>query len=173
MSNAVRIDGLDRVVDYLTGIGTRASRALVIPILKAAWGPVVAAERAGIKSQSGALAGSLKARAGSGDFQGRFSVFSPPTASAKQAAAMWKRGRNQQKGFAARALASGKKNYNIFYGGWVNTGHRLVKRDRQGNLYTLPGRAEGTHFAQNALAAMGQTAMEEAADIILKELVGG
>ena len=71
---------------YVDGMGRRASRDQLLPILKKHFEPVVAAERQFLSghSRSGALMTSLVARTGAGDKPGTMSVFSAPTATTKQ-----------------------------------------------------------------------------------------
>ena len=172
MASTVTTQGIDALTGYLAGVSGRAAKMKITPILKEAWAPVVAAEKQGFRSKSGALAASIKARSGSGDFPGRFSVFAPARATTKQVAARWNKGRRQQKQFAAAAIASGKRSYNVFYSGWVESGHRIVKRNKAGVLYDTGHTTKAVHFAQKAVDALGAAAAQKAADDAAKMIVG-
>jgi hypothetical protein len=125
---SVVIDGGDAVVQAIADMGKRAARGVVLPAMKGPWQAVAAAERAGVKSISGALAASLRVRSGSGDYPGRYSVYVAATATVKMAIKKWSKSpRRQHHGFAQRAQESGLARYRIFYGLWVEKGHRVVR----------------------------------------------
>lgn len=172
MSLSIQTDGMQAVTDYIETVGRRAARADIIPLMKAPWGSVVSAEKANIQSETGALSRSLKARAGGGDRPGRFSVYTPATATAKQAAQIWGRSsKPQHKQMAARAMESGFARYRIFYGPWVEKGHRLVRRDAHGFKRQI-GMVKPHPFAAPAFDSQAEHAVEQAENAVLDMILG-
>ena len=165
-------DELQTLRDYLADMGRRASRAELLPILKEHFEPVVAAERSilGPHSKSGALLGSLKARSGGGDYPGTMSVFSAPTATRRALKLAWGRGRAQQKRWA-KGIEPGRGRKAVFYGGFVEHGHRIVRRRADGQLVDTGHRARPVHFALGAMEAVGETQAELAAEAILQHIL--
>ena len=164
MSMTVHIDleGFEEVRAYFQGMERRASRALFMPIMLKAFAPIAAAERAGVHSISGALATSLKERAGSGDRAGRISVFSSATATRKQLIGKWGQGRKQQQGWAARMDPKGGRKA-VFYGKFVEYGHKKG----------LGRSAAPPHpFAAPAIESLGPAAADQAEAGILQEILG-
>lgn len=167
------IEGGKKLCDWFAAVGSRAGRAVILPIMKAAFQPVVDAERGSITSVSGALAGSLSVRSGAGDRKGRISVFSAPSATTKEAVKVWSgSSKRQHHGFAARAAEAGRKRYRIFYGRFVEMGHRRVRRNKERQLYVAGSPIPAHPFAGPAMAARGMEAAETAEYDILKHLFG-
>jgi hypothetical protein len=163
----VTIDGGDEVRNFIDGMGRRAARAEILPIMLSAMGPVVAVEKGilGPHSKSGALEMSLKARAGSGDRPDTISVFSAPTATRKALKAAWGRGRRQQKMWAS-GIEPGPGRKSVFYGKFVEAGHDLVRGGK------IVGHAAPVHFAAGAAGSLEEQA-EVAAEKIAAQIVGG
>ncbi len=174
-SPTVTVEGMDALADWVSGMGRRAGRAAILPIMKAAWLPVVAAEQGNIHSISGALAGSIKPRSGAGDYPGRVSVYAPATATTGQVVKAWRsrKARKQQHGFAARASLSGSRYYRVFYAGWVERGHRLVKRVNGALMLVGKGEVDPHPFAAPAVASVGEQAAQTAEDAVLKHIIEG
>ena len=157
---------------YVDGMGRRASRDQLLPILKKHFEPVVAAERQFLSghSRSGALMTSLVARTGAGDKPGTMSVFSAPTATTKQLQKTWGSGRSQQRKWAARLLKKGRRR--IFYGPIVHQGHRIVLRNRKGQLVDTGRKTAPVPFAQYAMDTVGDKQAELAANAIMDHVLG-
>ena len=176
MSVAVSIlvdpQDIQRVTDYLASMERRTGRAELLPILKEGLEPVVAAEKSYLSShsKSGALEQSLAARSGSGDRKGTLSVFAAPTATVKLLKETWGKGRRQQQGWASRLQGKGRRK--VFYGPIVHQGHRIVKRNAQGELYDTGKRTQPVPFAQQAVDAMGEQQAEWIAEQILDRILG-
>ena len=164
---------VEKLTSYLEDMGRRASRAELLPILKKAFDPLAQSERAFLSGHtvSGALASSLTARAGSGDFPDTMSVFAAPTATVKQLQGFWGKGRRQQQGWASRL--SGKGRRRIFYGPIVHQGHRIVFRGADGQLHDTGRRTAPVPFASQAMEGLGEAQAEVAADLILDHIVNG
>jgi len=166
---------VEKFTTYLESMERRASRAELLPILKKAFAPVAEAERDNLANHtiSGALASSLSARAGAGDWPGTMSVFSAPTATVKQLQTKWGKGRKQQQGWAAGLKGKGRRR--IFYGNIVHHGHIMMVRAPGGGYEvskTHPW-VEGIPFATDAMAAEGDAQSEVAAQMILDHIVYG
>jgi hypothetical protein len=166
------IDGEDHFSAYLEAMGRRMARAEIVPILKEYMKPVVGSEKRILAdhTQSGALSMSLKARAGAGDRPEVISVFSAPIATRRQIAAKWSKGRGQQQKWAAQS-SDLKRRSAVFYGPFVELGHRIVKRNAQGRLAAV-GMAKAVHFARGSLPVLDEQG-EAAANAILNFIVGG
>ena len=161
---------------YLHNVGKKLARAELVPLMIAALEPVVEMEKGILAdhSISGALAGSLQARSGSGDRPDTISVFSAPTATRKNLIAAWSRGRKQHRGWAMHLASLGKGGRKaVFYGPFVEAGHRIVNRDADGNLAAPGGRTAAVHFAAGAMEAIGDKQAEAAADAVLTAIFGG
>jgi len=172
MTMFFEVDELQTLRDYLVEMGRRASRAELLPILKEHFEPVVSAERSilGPHSKSGALMGSLKARSGGGDRPGTMSVFSAPTATRRALKLAWSGGRAQQKRWASN-ITPGRGRKSVFYGGFVEHGHRIVKRGPDGQLYDTGRRTAPVHFALGAMESTGEAQAEKAAQAILQYIL--
>ena len=166
---------MQRVREWLAGMGRRASRQELSPILIDAFEPVVAMEKSILSghSKSGALEASLVARSGSGDRPGTFSVYSAPVAKSKGALARkWSKGRAQQGAWAER-IAAGTWGKRVVYGPFAEGGHRWVKRNAAGQLYEVQrAPAKPIHFAAGAVDALGETQAEKAAEAIMDHILG-
>lgn len=153
------------LTDYLEGMTRKMQREEMIPILKRNFAPIVQAEKANLAphSKSGALEMSIKERAGQRDYPGKFSVFSSTTATVKQIIRKWSRGRRQQQGWAAGMKARGAKGRkSIFYGRFVEYGHKV----RGGH-----GKTQAVHFAGQAMDALGDAQADAAAEEILEHIL--
>ena len=171
MSLTMTSDGVDEVIADAVAIGNRATRTAIIPLMKAAWQPVVALEKAGIHDISGALGGSLAARSGKGDYTQRFSVYTPATATVKQVVRRWSKSpRRQHHKFAARALVSGLKRYGVFYGRWVEYGHRIGRGKTPDEI--VGQNSASAHFAERAYDAGADTALDTAQEAVLDYILG-
>jgi hypothetical protein len=168
----VTIDGGADLANFMEALGRRVSRAELLPILKSHMGPVVEAERATLSShsKSGALSASLKQRSGSGDRPDVISVFSAPTATRKQLKAKWAKGRAQQRRWA-KGIEPGRGRRAVFYAPMLELGHRIVKRNAEGQLYDTGGRAAPVPFASTATGVL-ELQGELAAKAILNHIVG-
>ncbi len=164
---------VEKFTAYLEGMGRRAARAELLPILREAFDPLAQSEREFLSpnSKSGALASSLTARSGSGDKPGTLSVFAAPTATVKQLQGMWSKGRRQQQGWASRL--SGKGRRRIFYGPIVHQGHRIVVRGPDGQLRDTGRMTAPVPFASQAVDSLGEQQAQVAADMILDHIVNG
>jgi hypothetical protein len=174
---SVSVEGGEVVVQALEDMGKRAARSVIMPAMKAPWGSVAAAERAGVNSISGALAASLRVRSGAGDRPGRYSVYVSATATVKQAVRKWSRSpRKQHHGFALRAQEfadeTGLGRYRIFYGPWVEMGHRLVKGGPLRHGGRVVGHVAPKPFAGPAFEAGAEQAAEEAANAVTDAVLG-
>lgn len=165
-------EDVERFTAFLDGVGRKASREELLPILKEHFEPVVAEEKAILAdhTESGALVQSLSARAGPGDRPGTMSVFSAPTATTKQLQSTWGKGRWQQRKWAAGLKTKGRRK--VFYGNIVHQGHRIVKRNAQGQLYDTGRMTTPVPFAAEAMAAVGEAQSEAAAEALLKHIWG-
>jgi len=173
MSLTATIEGGKELCDWFAAVGRRAGRTEILPFLKAAFEPVVAAEKGHIKSISGALASSLSVRAGAGDKPGRVSVFSAPSATTKQVVKAWSgSSKRQHHQFAGNATTAGYKRYRVFYAPFVELGHRVVKRNKAGRLYSTGTMIPAHPFARPAMEALGQAAADEAEANVLNHLFG-
>jgi len=149
------------------------NRQAIVSILLKHLEPLVEFERSILSSHtiSGALALSLRARAGSGDRPGTVSVFSSPTATTTELQSTWGsiRGRRQQRGWAAGLSGRGRRK--VFYGNIVALGHRIVKRNKAGDLVAV-GVVDPIPFAQQAVDAFGDAESEAAAQEVLDYIFG-
>ena len=166
---------LARVRQEFAGMKTRAARQEIIPILLEAFQPVVGEEKSILAeghNETGALSASLKARSGSGDRPGTFSVFSAPLLAKKQLIARWLTGRAQLRAQAAR-VAGGTWGRRINYAPYAEAGHRWVRRNAKGQLYQVNRPpAKPIHFAAGAVDAKGDEQAEKAADAIMDHVLG-
>lgn len=167
------VQDFGRVTQFIMDMGRRMSRAELLPILKEKFEPLVAMERSILSShsKSGALIESLKTRSGGGDFPGTMSVFSAPTATRKALKAAWSRGRAQQQKWAA-AIEPGRGRKSVFYGPFVEKGHRIVRRNKEGVLVDTLRRTAPVHFARGATEALGEKQSEEAAQAVIDFIIG-
>lgn len=120
-------------------------------------------------SKSGALAGSLQARMGSGDRPGRISAFAAATATTKELTAAWDTGRSQQKKWSAKlkTLKPRRKRRMVFYADFVEKGHRMKRKNVDGELRVV-GYAKPVRFAAGAFAEVGESEADAAAEDVLK-----
>jgi hypothetical protein len=163
---------IDAFTAYYDTVGRKLSRAEMLPILKAGLDPMVASEKSFLAphSKSGALGGSLQARAGSGDRPGTVSMFAAATATVKQIQATWgAKGRKQQRGW--HGALKGKGRVKVFYADYVHKGHRIVKTRANGETY-LAGKAAPVPFAQQAVDALGDAQAEKVARAVLDHILG-
>jgi len=159
--------------EYCDTMGKKLARKELLPILLEHLEPMAASERDFLEDHtiSGALALSLRARSGSGDRPGTISAFSAPTATVKQLQSRWGAGRKQQRKWAAGlAGASGRRA--VFYGPIVHQGHRIVKRNKAGELVDTGKQVAPVPFAQQAVDAMGDEQAEAAGQQILDYIFG-
>ena len=154
---------------WLDGMETRMARSEILPIMLSHLEPLVSAEKGILSSHSisGALEGSLMARAGRGDREGKISVFSSPTAASKPLQAAWSRGRKQQRKWAEN-LQGKRGRSRVFYGIFVHQGHEVVAHGKPTGKYTKP-----IPFAAQAAESLGDAESEAAANEILKHIVEG
>ena len=159
---------------WLDGMETRMARSEILPIMLSHLEPLVSAEKGILSSHSisGALEGSLMARAGRGDYEGKISVFSKATATTKQLQSTWgsRRGRAQQQKWAG-GLTGKKGRSRVFYDIFVHQGHEVITHGR-------PAKSGKTHtdpipFAAQAAESLGDAESEAAANEILKHIVEG
>lgn len=163
----IKIEGWTQIQKWMDAMGKRASREAILPIMKAAAEPLVGLERGNIRSISGALSSSLKVRSGKGDRPGVVSVYIQPSATAKQLTRIWSASpRKQHHQFAQRASESTHRRYSVFYGHFVESGHKIVRKGR------VVGRAEPVRFAQRAADAGGDEAGNQIIENILSEILG-
>ena len=159
---------------WLDGMETRMARSEILPIMLRHLQPLVSAEKGILSSHSisGALEGSLMARAGRGDREGTISVFSKATATTKQLAATWGHGSGQQRKWAQKHVLAGKKGRTrVFYDIFVHQGHDVIVHGRlatHGKTHTDP-----IPFAAQAAESLGDAESEAAANEILKHIVKG
>ena len=163
---------IDQFTAYYDEVGRKLSRSEMTPILKEHLEPMVESEKSYLAphSKSGALAGSLAARAGSGDRPGTVSVFAAATATPAMLQATWGRSTAQKRGFMA-SMKSRKGRRKVFYADFVEKGHRIVKTRADGATY-LAGKAEPVPFAQQAVDALGDAQAEKAATEVLNFILG-
>ena len=166
-------DDVQRFTAFVDGMGRRASRDELLPILKKHFEPIVAAEKQFLSGHtvSGALSQSLSARTGAGDKPGTMSVFSAPTSTTKQLKKTWGSGRSQQRVWASN-LSSRKGRRRVFYGPIIHQGHRIVLRNRKGQLYDTGKRTTPVPFAEHAMAASGEKQSELAAGEMMDHILG-
>jgi hypothetical protein len=154
-------------------MGRRMTRDELLPIMLDHLQPLVSSEKSYLSShsKSGALEAGLAARAGAGDREGTISVFSNPSATAKQLEKTWgTRGRFQQRNWAAGLRGAGRRR--IFYGPIVHQGHRVVRRNAQGDLYDTGAVTTPVPFAQQAVDALGDQQAEACALAICDHILG-
>lgn len=159
--------------DFLDSMERKLGRAEILPILLKHLEPLAASERNFLNDHtiSGALKTSLSARSGAGDYPGTVSAFSAPTATTKQLQAHWSKGRKQQRRWAANlAGMSGRRA--VFYGPIVHQGHRIVKRNKAGELVDTGKRVAPIPFAEQAADSMGEAESDAAANEILDYIFG-
>jgi hypothetical protein len=156
---------------WLDGMETRMARSEILPIMLRHLQPLVSAEKGILSSHSisGALEGSLMARAGRGDYEGKISVFSKATATTKLLQSTWgsRRGRAQQQKWAG-GLTGKKGRSRVFYDIFVHQGHEVVAHGKATGKYTKP-----IPFAAQAAESLGDAESEAAANEILKHIVEG
>lgn len=145
---------------YADGLERRALRDELLPIMIAHLKPITDSEKSYLESGghviSGALVTSLSARSGRGDWKGKISVFSAPTASTKILRETWgKSSRSQHRRWAAELDTN--KRRRVFYGPIVHQGH--------GNAKPIP-------FAQQALDSLGEQKAEELGEALMKHILG-
>jgi hypothetical protein len=165
---------VEKFTIWMVGMGKRAARAEILPILLTHLQPLVASEKGFLSGHeiSGALSGSLMARSGRGDREGTISVFSAPMATTKLLQSTWGsgRGRKQQQRWAA-GIKGKKGRSRVFYGIFVHQGHDVISHGKaatSGKTHTDP-----IPFAQQAADSLGDSEVEAAATEILQHIIGG
>lgn len=165
---------LARFEAFCEGIGRRASREELLPILQKHLEPLVEHEKGTLSghSESGALAGSLRARSGTGDRPGTMSVFAAATATPSMLRKTWGlHGRKQQRGWAASLAPRGRRK--VFYADFVEKGHRIIHINKFGERSESETPATPVLFAQQAAEALGDTEADAAATEVLEHILGG
>lgn len=174
MMVAISMDEQDvqSFTSWLDSMEKKLARKEILPILLKHLDPLAASERSflGDHEISGALAMSLTARSGAGDYPGTISAFSAPTATVKQLQSRWGAGRKQQRKWAANLSGSGRRV--VFYGPIVHQGHRIVKRNKAGELVDTGKRVAPIPFAEQAVDTMGEQESDAAASEILDYIFG-
>ena len=177
MGLTVIIDMDDSFRDFLKDIEDRADIKNLDAILIAHMKPIVDKEKSILSdhSKSGALAGSLEPRVGTGDRPGTISVFSAPTARKKFLREHWGRGRRQQQGWALHPKYQGNKGgrMGIFYAPFVELGHRQVRRNAEGQLAEVADPTQAVMFAHGAMEELGDQQAEALGDAVLTYICGG
>jgi hypothetical protein len=164
---------LARFEAFCDGIGRKASRAELLPILKRHLEPLVEHEKGTLSdhTESGALAGSLQARSGSGDRPGTMSVFSAATATKATLMKTWGQGRASKRAWASETATRGRRK--VFYADFVEKGHRIIHINKFGERSESEKPATPVLFAQQAAEALGDTEADAAATEILEHILGG
>ena len=134
----VQIDLRDQkdLLDWLDRIEGAVDGRLLRQDVRDASRGMEAAIRGGIHSRSGLLASATRLRMGKGDYPGRYSVY---------VAAMASRGRfakaTAKAGHKAMSAAAGTGmgRYSVFYGRFVEYGHKIMKNGQQ--VGQVPGHA--------------------------------
>ena len=155
---------------WLDGMETRMARSEILPIMLSHLEPLVSVEKGILSSHSisGALEGSLMARAGRGDREGKISVFSKATATTKQLRATWGRRGSKKQQEWAKGLGSKHGRTRVFYDIFVHQGHEIISHGKATGKFTKPVR-----FAAQAAESLGDAESEAAANEILKHIVEG
>ena len=172
--------GLTVVVDdptfgeFVDRLARKTARAELLPIMKKHMAPVVAFEKGLLVShtKSGALSKSLKARAGGGDRPGTMSVFIAPYSTNKGLAKTWGKGRPQQQRWARKKGTPGRGRRSVFYGPFVERGHRVVKRNQAGELYDTGKTTKPVRFAAQTVPTL-EHEVEAGTQAIIKHIVEG
>ena len=161
---------VEKFTIWMDGMAKRAARAEILPILLTHLQPLVASEKGFLSGHeiSGALSGSLMARAGRGDREGTISVFSKATATTKKLQSTWgRRGRKQQQGWAGN-IQGKKGRLRVFYDIFVHQGHEVISHGKATGKRTTP-----IPFAQQAADSLGDSEVEAAETEILNHIIGG
>jgi hypothetical protein len=161
-----------RFTAFCDGIGRKASREELLPILEKHLQPLVDREKAILSNhtQSGALAASLSARSGAGDRPGTMSVFSAATATKATLQKTWGHGNAAKRAWASETAKRGRRK--VFYADWVEKGHRIIKVNKAGKR-SEAGHADPVFFAQQAAEALGDQEAEAAANEIMEHILSG
>lgn len=174
MSGTAWVEGGEQLIGWMESMGLRATRTAFLPVMAESFKPVVAAERASsaFEDVSGALRGSLRERSGPGDRPGVISVYSAPTARGKRdlkgLVQRWSVSpRGQHRMLAARLKSEKFKSFRVFYGDFVEAGHRLVRGEKV--IGFVPAHA----FATPAIEAVGSAAADVAAEKMMDIVLGG
>lgn len=164
----------ERITNFFATMERRLARSELLPILKQNFEPIVAEERSILSdhSRSGSLMSTLIARIGGGDRSGTMSVFSAPTARRRELKALWSQGRRQQRKWASKIQQSGRGRQSVFYGPFVEMGHRIVVRTKDGGLKDTGDRTDPVLFAHTAIETLGETQAESAAEAIIQHIIG-
>jgi hypothetical protein len=164
---------LARFDAFCEGIGRKASREELLPILKSHLQPLVDREKSILENhtESGALAQSLSTRSGAGDRPGTISVFSAATATKATLQKTWGRGRKSKQAWAQETASRGRRK--VFYADWVEKGHRIIHINKFGERSEAEKPATPVLFAQQAADALGDQEAEAAATEILDHILGG
>jgi len=157
---------------YLDGIGKRMADKEIRPILLKHLQPLVALEKANIHSESGALSASLAARTGGGDRPNVISVFSSSKMTNAKLIKKWSGGRAQQRGWAAKMEKKGRAK-RVFYDEMVELGHRIVVRNKAGELVDTGKRTRPVYFARRAAEQAGEQALDAAETEVMNFIMGG
>jgi len=165
-------EDIQAFTNYLEAMGKRVSGQGIRPILLKHLQPLVALEKGNIHSESGALSASLAARAGGGDRPNVISVFSSSKMTRAKLIKKWSGGRKQQRGWAAKMEKKGRAK-RVFYDEMVELGHRIVYRDKAGELVDTGKRTRPVHFARRAAEQGAEQAMTAAETEVMNFIEGG
>jgi hypothetical protein len=159
---------------FVDGMGRRASREALLPILQKHLEPVVEAEKEILSSHivSGALSQSLSARIDGGrpDRAGSMTAFSIPSAKKDLLSTTWGVSpRSQHRKWFSRL--STKRRTRIFYGAIVHQGHRIVVR-RGDKLIDTGKKTTAVPFAELAAESKGEQQIQSASIEILERILG-
>jgi len=160
---------------YLDGMGKRMADKEIRPILLKHLQPLVALEKANIHSESGALSASLAARTGSGDRPNVISVFSSSKMTRAKLIKKWEGGRKQQRGWAEKEKKKKGRAKRVFYDEMVELGHRIVYRNKEGQLVqsSKRPRTAPVYFARRAAEQGAEQALDAAETEVMNFIVGG
>jgi hypothetical protein len=167
-------EDIQAFTNYLEAMGKRVSGQGIRPILLKHLQPLVALEKGNIHSESGALSASLAARAGGGDRPNVISVFSSSKMTRAKLIKKWSGGRRQQKKWAFKLAPKGGAK-RVFYDEMVELGHRIVYRDKAGNLVQSRKRPRTApvYFARRAAEQGAEQALDAAETEVMNFIVGG
>jgi hypothetical protein len=164
-----------KITSFMEGVEKRTAREVILPILQKHLQTLVDSEKSYLsgRSKSGALVQSLPARVagGRGDRPNSMTAFSAPTANRKLLESTWRgaNARTQQKGWA---LPKKGRRARVFYAPIVHQGHRIVKRNEDGELYDTGKRTVAVPFAAQAMDSLGESRGEMAAAEIMSRTLG-
>jgi plasmid replication initiation protein len=84
----------------------------------------------------------------------------------------WSGGRKQQRGWAAKMEKKGRAK-RVFYDEMVELGHRIVVRNKAGELVDTGKRAKPVYFARRAAEQGAEQALDAAETEVMNFIVGG